>query len=257
MQRERAAGGFTLVEMLVVIALVALLIAMLLPSLQSARAMARQATCLAHVRMCNTAVLAYAADFKGWGPPHPGEAASASLGRTFPRWYNGSNWPAYNVAFPSITPEGPTYSGADPYLGYTPQTPMASRVYYRTKGCPTFPDELPAAWDVAYVANQRLLDPWRTVPYTRWYNLLSAIRQPSRMILMVECWRESIGPGIRPSILGDTLRVKGVLNRPRHEARGLNFAHVDGHARFYRYQIVEPLDATLDIITPEPMFSNQ
>ncbi|MEX2214504.1 MAG: type II secretion system protein [Phycisphaeraceae bacterium] len=55
--------GFTLVEMLVVISLIMLLIAMLMPSLRSARERARQIKCLAQMQQVSQAHRVYGDDF--------------------------------------------------------------------------------------------------------------------------------------------------------------------------------------------------
>ncbi len=54
--------GFTLIELLVVIAIIALLISVLLPSLNSARALGKQATCLSNMKNMMVAVDLYAND---------------------------------------------------------------------------------------------------------------------------------------------------------------------------------------------------
>ncbi len=58
--RER---GFTMIELLVVVAIIALLIGLMLPALGSARGLARQAVCLSQVRQLGLGWALYAGDF--------------------------------------------------------------------------------------------------------------------------------------------------------------------------------------------------
>ena len=57
---------FTLVEMLVVIAIIGILASLLMPSLRKALAASRQAVCSNNLRQCGMGVLAYSSDFSGW-----------------------------------------------------------------------------------------------------------------------------------------------------------------------------------------------
>ncbi len=69
----RPRRGFTLVELLVVVSIIALLIAILLPSLKKAREQAKEVLCLTRTKAMGTGVLTYSAEYSGKlpGPLHP------------------------------------------------------------------------------------------------------------------------------------------------------------------------------------------
>lgn len=86
----RAAFGFTLIEVLVVVAIIALLVSVLLPSLKTAREQARTTVCAANLGTIGKGAMAYLnaeRDRFCWGPVYPLESGLPRA-RT---WYYGGN----------------------------------------------------------------------------------------------------------------------------------------------------------------------
>jgi len=71
--------AFTLVELLIVIAIIALLVAILLPALSKARVAAIRAACGSNLRQNGLLMMMYANDYNGWFPPDYGPRNVSAL----------------------------------------------------------------------------------------------------------------------------------------------------------------------------------
>ena len=118
MRTRNTSTGFTLVELLIVIGIIAVLIAILLPALNKARDAARVLACLANVRQIEFGAMLYANNNKDWLPP--GDNSPSGQDYNWPLaiapYVGGANsgssptgvvkWPAIykcpNAAFPDL-----------------------------------------------------------------------------------------------------------------------------------------------------------
>ena len=73
---------FTLVELLVVIAVIAILAGMLLPALNAAREKGRTAACMSNLKQYTLAFQGYTLDFKDYFPPYYGTDEGSHAART-------------------------------------------------------------------------------------------------------------------------------------------------------------------------------
>ncbi len=112
------ARGFTLVELLVVITIIAILIALLLPALGAAQNEAERVACQANMRTLSQAFISYTSSNKGYFP------AAADSGNIQPAdwiyWQNTSTRPLND-------------SRIAPYLGQAPGVNLNTAVLV----CPT------------------------------------------------------------------------------------------------------------------------
>lgn len=111
--RARPRRGFTLIELLVVVSIIAMLIAILLPSLRGARDQARSAVCLANLRRLGLATTFYI-EHGDCFPPFRLQTVNGTtyvnqFGRAKPRW----QWFLHEEVQPVISPQGFTLPFGD------------------------------------------------------------------------------------------------------------------------------------------------
>ena len=191
-------NAFTLVELLVVVAIVALLAAILLPVFNKARDSAKTSSCQNNLRQIGIAMELYASDYRGIYP----SSYAASKNCT---WSDGAA----------------QYAKSDAIF----TCPKAPERFYQ-RGCP--PDavvnEVGHRYDGGYVLN---------TPDSERYSIVSQnrIRTPAQMILVTEgdsgdvtYVRTGVGP-----ITDDGLRDASLDYR--HNS-GINALFADGHTKW-------------------------
>jgi prepilin-type N-terminal cleavage/methylation domain-containing protein len=127
-QRDRIGrvrgGGFTLVELLVVVGIIAVLISLLLPALSSSREQARRTVCGNNLRTIGQALNMYANENKGWLPQHPFHGNVFAFDRN-------SNWCGewlWDIA----------YNDRDGIVNYMPHQAPDAQGHYDTPFHPSF-----------------------------------------------------------------------------------------------------------------------
>lgn len=85
MKMESKWRKFTLVELLMVIAIIAILASILFPALNEAKETAKKAKCLSNLRQMGIGINGYESDFNGWTPAY--DNASTANGAGCGWWY--------------------------------------------------------------------------------------------------------------------------------------------------------------------------
>ena len=208
----RAGSGMTLVEVLIVIAVIALLAAMLVPSLLRSREMAQRIACATNQRRLMQATWAYARDNHGFGP------------------YDESIEPTTTWSGPWFTTFLTRYTGAGSLQR------ISGTIWDPTVACPSFSPS--QRWAFSAVAlNNLVVQP--AAP-ARPQNLF-AVERPSSQGMWSDCYMGTLSPspGQVPERIGVTVRGQAVgdmvLVRPRHGGEGANIACLDEHAEWYDY----------------------
>jgi prepilin-type N-terminal cleavage/methylation domain-containing protein/prepilin-type processing-associated H-X9-DG protein len=197
---EKRARAFTLIELLLVIAIISILVAMLLPTLQKSKEQSKRAVCMGHQRQVATALLLIGEDNDGW--------------------ING-----INVATTNATPTGtnlPSYwiHIVTNYLGNN------SKIvgFNRDAGCPS-----KNGITYAFGANT-LLTGHGYYPM----HSLREVRHASRIFLVADCYYYLPNYGTHFEYTMDRFVAGGWDFHPRHRGEGLNFVFIDGHGEFLK-----------------------
>jgi prepilin-type N-terminal cleavage/methylation domain-containing protein/prepilin-type processing-associated H-X9-DG protein len=170
--------GFTLIELLVVISILALLIAMLIPTLSQAKEVARFTVCKAYMKTAATGWHGFAATHDNRFPGQ-GYSRSESQPILWPQilnreFYHGNDPAFYPPKYVSVAgyQDEPTcgplvkfWDWLDPLQG--------PEVYKRYTCCPTFRNWANAEWQRPWIANDHAVGGHYGVGPNPWYDLMS------------------------------------------------------------------------------------
>jgi prepilin-type N-terminal cleavage/methylation domain-containing protein len=228
-------SGFTLIELLVVISIIALLVAVMLPSLTQARVTAGTIKCLSGARGVNMSFLTYAQDFKN-NPP-------STFSAKFP--VSAGTTPGYTHTYHNLLVIT-DYALKEQFINRM-GCPDGPRVYSAANGSGYYPLTASQATPVSYGLNARIQSGhgiWNSTYKYRGpmpLHRFRAGRHPSK----VSSIHEAAAAGTAPYESQSFFRAVHVLAglpggyvsnpdpaRRRHRETGLSHVFLDGSGKF-------------------------
>lgn len=214
-KRTNARGGFTLVELLVVISITTMLVALLLPTLAKARASARSATCASNLRQFSIFFGVYSNSARDWLPPVSYLSGSTNVS---PFWFE-EIMAVMGTTLASYQPDGTKELG----IWRCTENTVAVRAASSKQGDPS----------ISYAING--WGPGAVSPEYRFMgSSVNWFTQPSSLYAMwdgsnyrVEIWNND---GIN-SVPAGFVMGKGVRQTSYRHNLGVNMLFADGHAQ--------------------------
>lgn len=203
---------FTLIELLIVIAIIAILAAMLLPALSQARERAKASECMNNIKQIGMAFSAYQSD---WGDAFPIARLPVSSSVSY-------YWPGVFVQSKYLTRKVFSCPNGKPgyYRDYLQNGSLANYIPSATE------------WmRIDYGYNHNLLGPCGSTKVVK----ITKITRPSTVILAADARDQNSGVGLYAMNSNYTIESNIGLAWPRHSNGHLvNLLWVDGHSSAIR-----------------------
>jgi len=244
--KSPAHGAFTLIELLIVIAVIAILASLLLPAFKDARSKAATTQCLSNLRQLTLGCLVYASDAEDSLPYNMGEdeIRRAVARQEYLNW--NSTIMSWELDSDNTNTALLTRGGIGPELSGAPQV-------YRCPSDTAVSDiQAAAGWSMrvrSYSMNAMVGDAGEITrsganlnnPDYQQFFRLSQVPNSSRIFLLVEEHPDSIRDGYFLNKLGGLEWKWNDLPASYHNGAA-NFTYADGHVEPYRwrYSLTKP-----------------
>lgn len=238
---------FTLIELLIVITIIAVLAALLLPSLMRAKRKAKKVVCLSNIRQLTIGTITWAADNEGDIPVRKPTSSlyPAALHSDYP-----SVTDDWGVVFDDIIP-GQDYSGSD----------NPSDLFY----CPSQYYSKEETWDIDFIPGHVTETYWRFVDYfywggmdvdmgrfgTSWFPDLEAPHSFKTAEPETPLFGDAVILGPYQTYnhaiegnSGNSYVTNSADSNPTGILEGLNQSHIDGSAQWYSSDEIEEVYRT-------------
>lgn len=214
---RRALRGFTLVELLIVIGIIAVLIAILLPALSRARQAANQAVCFNNLRQIGLAMVMYTSDNEGLYP------FTAGIDEPGPQFSDWVYWePGRDISQSAIA----RYLGGAAFDANVLHCPSDTGARPRVQELGTSP------YFPSYSVNMYFSSyyDWSRIP-------LRLVKNPPGKYLIVDEDESSLDDGnFSPTLVGTSIENYLSTRHDPHNQQNLygrgNVAMADGHVEF-------------------------